>query len=693
MTSVLDGPRRDSSGNTTTTDFSAAPRAGRPALRRKDAAAGATSPDIERHAAELYQAACEREVARTDRSFALLMIAQCVAAVAAALLLSLPEGGGHASRGGAPPTAPPAAWAAIYASGGFTALAAILGLLRAGKPDTRYVIAICQMMMSAMLIQLTGGRAETHFHIFGSLAFLAFYLDWRVLVTASVVIVADHALRGTFFPASVFGTVTPQPFRWIEFMGWIAFTDAFLILGIRQRQREIRSVAERQARQEWQNDLLQGRTRALAASEERFRQLAESLHEVLWIVDRTTNALLYVSPAYEEVWGRSRESLYANPGGLMETFHPDDRGLLRAALARQAKGEPMSAELRLLRPDGGVRWVQTRSFPMASDEGQPPRILGVTADITERKAEEERRAADQQRDRRIAVNLQAALLMPPPPGSLSGISVETLHRPARREEAQVGGDFFDVFPLERAPQNDAEPEAVSVPRAPQAGGRATAAPAPPPPLVALVVGDISGKGLAAATRTAEAKFALRAYLRDAPHADEALRRLNRYVCETQALEERRFGSFIALSVIILDPLTGEAQVAQAGAEPALVLRRAAGATPTVDVVGGPDTGGFPLGVDPAATYDAVSIRLEPGDVLLLTSDGLGEARGNCGGHTGSDPTMLGTDGIARLLTQAASRAGTGSPLRDLGGHLLAGAQEFTGGEFQDDVCLLLAGLP
>jgi hypothetical protein len=72
---------------------------------------------------------------------------------------------------------------------------------------TRHTIAVAQALTSALWIHLSGGRIETHFHVFGSLAFLAFYRDWRVLVTSSVVVAADHLVRGMYWPQSVYGIV------------------------------------------------------------------------------------------------------------------------------------------------------------------------------------------------------------------------------------------------------------------------------------------------------------------------------------------------------------------------------------------------------------------------------------------------------------------------------------------------------
>ena len=103
------------------------------------------------------------------------------------------------------------------------------------------------MLMSALLIHLSGGRIETHFHIFGSLAFLACYRDWRVLVAASAVVALDHFVRGVYFPLSVFGVLTASPYLWMEHAAWVVFEDVFLIISIRQSIQEMLGIAERQA--------------------------------------------------------------------------------------------------------------------------------------------------------------------------------------------------------------------------------------------------------------------------------------------------------------------------------------------------------------------------------------------------------------------------------------------------------------
>src|SRR5262249_52316971 len=157
------------------------------------------------------------------------------------------------------------------------------------------------MLGSALLIHLTGGRIEMHFHVFGSLTFLAFYRDWRVLVTGSVVIALDHLVRGYYWPQSAYGVPGGAEWRWVEHGAWIVFLDFSLTLSCLQSCREMQAGAERQALVEATNQDLekamalveatnqgieqtvQERTAALRASEERFRLITETIEDVFWM--------------------------------------------------------------------------------------------------------------------------------------------------------------------------------------------------------------------------------------------------------------------------------------------------------------------------------------------------------------------------------------------------------------------------
>ena len=183
----------------------------------------AHATSAERRACQLFTEAQLEIHRRTDRLFAGLMAFQWLMGIVFALWVSPLAWEGTTSRTHIH------VWAAIIVGGLISLFPALLGLFRAGVPSTRYVIAVAQMLMGALLIHLTGGRIETHFHVFGSLAFLAFYRDWRVLIPGTVGVAADHRVRGVFWPQSVYGVVVASQWRWLEHAAWVLFEDVFLL--------------------------------------------------------------------------------------------------------------------------------------------------------------------------------------------------------------------------------------------------------------------------------------------------------------------------------------------------------------------------------------------------------------------------------------------------------------------------------
>jgi PAS domain S-box-containing protein len=121
---------------------------------------------------------------------------------------------------------------------------------------------------------------------------------------------------------------------------------------------------------------------ALRSSEEKFRQLAENIHQVFWLVDARTNQTLYLSPAYEQVWGRTCDSAYQDPDSWLASVHPDDREQARQLSAAQARREPVTAEYRIQTPDGQEKWIRNRAFPICGPDGQMVRVGGIAEDIT-----------------------------------------------------------------------------------------------------------------------------------------------------------------------------------------------------------------------------------------------------------------------------------------------------------------------
>lgn len=134
----------------------------------------------------------------------------------------------------------------------------------------------------------------------------------------------------------------------------------------------------------------------LRESETRFRQMAEAIREVFWLADPATRAMLYVSPAYELVWGRPGQSLIDAPETWMDAVVPEDRARVREALSRRQITGEYDEEYRIQRPDGGVRWIRDRAFPIRDARGEVHRIAGVADDVTERRELEERLRRAQQ---------------------------------------------------------------------------------------------------------------------------------------------------------------------------------------------------------------------------------------------------------------------------------------------------------
>ena len=146
---------------------------------------------------------------------------------------------------------------------------------------------------------------------------------------------------------------------------------------------------------------------ALRESEERFRQIADNIREIVWLSDSELGKLFYVNSAYEEIWGRSEKSLYEDPLSLLDGVHADDRPRVAAALAGLRRGAS-DVEFRVVRPDGDVRWVWGRGFPVTNEHGEIYRVAGIIEDITERKLDELARRELLERERAARAASEAA---------------------------------------------------------------------------------------------------------------------------------------------------------------------------------------------------------------------------------------------------------------------------------------------
>lgn len=162
------------------------------------------------------------------------------------------------------------------------------------------------------------------------------------------------------------------------------------VVSLLELRRQTRELVREAAGRESALAQMRVQNEQLIQSESRFRQLAENIQEVFWITDPAKNEMIYVSPAYETVWGRTCKSLYAAPRTWLESIHADDRQRVREAVATRQLEGLYDEEYRIVRPDGSIVWIRDRAFPVRNAQGDVYRVTGVAQDITVRRQNEDR---------------------------------------------------------------------------------------------------------------------------------------------------------------------------------------------------------------------------------------------------------------------------------------------------------------
>jgi PAS domain S-box-containing protein len=359
------------------------------------------------------------------------------------------------------------------------------------------------------------------------------------------------------------------------------------------------------------------------------------------ILDSENGKITDANPFMTELLGYSHDELLGKE--LWEIGLLKDKVASRDAFTKLKKDGFIRYDDIPLKSQGNRR----REVEFVSNlyqEGDQTVIQCNIRDITERKLLEVQTATQNQNDKQIATVLQRTMLFQPNEDAFSGLSVQTVYSTAS-DEALVGGDFWDTFAFDHGH-------------------------------VALVCGDVMGHGLSSAVYTTELKHTLRGYIREHEQPSRILQQMNQYVLQSNRLFLEGINTEgddmpVCLALAVIDRHTGQGTLSLAAMERPLIIS-ANGDTQAVMAVGPP----LGLGIGPNAPYAQVDFRINAGDTLIMTTDGITEAR------RGAE--FLGDEGFARLALENRH-----TPLKEMGEAILNGAIDFAGGILDDDACLVL----
>jgi len=182
----------------------------------------------------------------------------------------------------------------------------------------------------------------------------------------------------------------------------------------------------------------------LKDSESRFRQMAENISDVFFLQNLDSSQIYYVSPAYEKIWGRTCESLYANPASWGESIHAEDLAHAFKSFD-DGRNTGFDYEFRIARPDGEIRWIHTRGFPILDDAGKPYRTAGVASDITQRKQVSDALRESERRFSDLLANVELASLMLDADARITYCNDYLLQLSGWRRDEVIGRDWFELF--------------------------------------------------------------------------------------------------------------------------------------------------------------------------------------------------------------------------------------------------------
>jgi K+-sensing histidine kinase KdpD len=334
----------------------------------------------------IFDALVRKNYAACDQMFAVLLFIEWLGGILTALMVS------------------PSSWEGVTSSTHIHVVLSIwlgmaiivlpiaLAWFYSGTSLTRHTIAVAQVLMTALLIHLTGGRLETHFLVFGSLTFLAFYADWTVLLTATILTALDHIFRGVYMPFSVYGVTYAEPWRWLEHAAWVLFADVFLIRKCVMDMHEKRRIAERQAQMALTNEIIEAevveRTDQVKQTEERFRNLCMSVPTVIFESNADHSWEVIGLPWFQLT---STSSQKAKEWWTL-VVESERAKTLESWKKSVEEGSEWTQEFRIKTETGLVKWVKAKAVPLTRKTGKDDFshcMIGTLEDITDRKSAED----------------------------------------------------------------------------------------------------------------------------------------------------------------------------------------------------------------------------------------------------------------------------------------------------------------
>ena len=335
--------------------------------------------------------------------------------------------------------------------------------------------------------------------------------------------------------------------------------------------------------------------------------MAENIQEIFFMTTPDMSRFIYVSPAYEEIWGQPREKLYRDATSWVNQIHPEDRKRVAESFEKsRSQGKQFYEEFLIVKPDGSSRWIMAKGFPIFNENGEMYRYAGTAADITERKQAEVKLAQAREQEIEIGSQIQRAVLLSQPDENIPGLSIDAFTIASER----IDGDFYDFFSF-----NDN--------------------------CLDMLIGDVMGKGIPAALLGAavkssflesKVKLIMSSTKGTPPEPADIVSQVHSHIAGKLV----ELSSFVTLHYVRIDLDQNRLDFVDCGHTSIIHFSNR---TNTCWMLKG---NSVPIGFSENEIYEQYSLPIEENDVFFFYSDGITEAKNTKG-------DLFGEDRLIRLI--------------------------------------------